>query len=1096
MPSDCTGDVFACEGESGQGHVPRIRTFLHGQEMPEWAAQLSGPVNDDSNPLPTRLSDEEVQHRHEEIRRGLARSNAVTAVALLIALAFAFVAVFYALQASRHAQSAQAATTRATEELWNSQLAQARALRWSDKVGRRLEGLEAIRNAVRIRPSPELRDEAIATLALMDLEPGEFWQPMPNNAEVVGCSAGLEFYAWGNGAGQVQVFRAGDREQVGNFGLSNRMVMSLDFSTDHRFLAARFLGGALRVWSVEGQKTVFAWDGRLGGFHQRSVLFHPKEGWLVAAESAGHIQVVDTRTWRPAGPLQAGTNVAALAFDREGLQMAIAREGTVEIWDWSSRRRSRTWELEPVESEVEGVTDLAWQPGGSILAAAHADGIITLLDVHSGESQRLKAHTMVVTRVMFDPRGDVLVSTSWDGTTRFWDARSGRPLLTTQAGYALAFDSSGRSLFYFKERLGLGAWDYEAAAGFARLTLPLGNSDRILGVDFSPDGRWLAGTTTEGVHLWNRHTSEHAAFVVLTNTQRAAFLTNSQSLLVSTSQGLYQTQLTPGAGDGDATLTEPEVLPGTEGRGFWLGFITQGHRRWFATAAPTRIAAVDLDATSTLKQYLWRGPRRAATISPDGRFIATSAWKGGGTHVWDTQLGRRIATLGDEGGLAWFSPDGRQLAVGASTEFLFYDAATWQCSARLERDVVSALSGILAFSSDGRRIALTHGIRQAQLLSADAKAVLANLNAPHPERITELSFSPDGKHLAAATDNREIQLWDLDRLQQELAGLGLGWEDSRQPVSPSLRVVSPATVALAGPNQALWLSGVGACLAGLFAFYSLRHHRRLIAAYAGVEAAAADNWRELKSAQSQLLHSEKMKALGTLAAGIAHDFNNLLSIIRMAGQLVQRELRPTGNAKQNLEDIEQAAVQGKNIVRSILGYSRQPGDPNQPYNVSAVVGETLAMLSKQFLSGIVLTLELAPETPAVCGDKSRLEQILLNLIVNASEAMSGKGKLTLIVRPRVDGRTRILSSRPAAEYVELIVRDFGPGIPPEVLTRIFEPFFSTKQTGTQHGTGLGLTTVYSIAQQDGLGLDVETTAGQGTSFRVVIPAGVTPPAKA
>lgn len=99
--------------------------------------------------------------------------------------------------------------------------------------------------------------------------------------------------------------------------------------------------------------------------------------------------------------------------------------------------------------------------------------------------------------------------------------------------------------------------------------------------------------------------------------------------------------------------------------------------------------------------------------------------------------------------------------------------------------------------------------------------------------------------------------------------------------------------------------------------------------------------------------------------------------------------------------------------------------------------------------------------------------------------------MTLIVRPRTEGRARVLSPRPAAEYVELIVRDYAPGIAPEILPRIFEPFFSTKQSGTQHGTGLGLTTVYNIAQQDGLGLDVESVAGQGTSFRVLLPvAGI------
>lgn len=1047
-------------------------------------------MNDDLTPKPPRLPDEEIQRRHDQIRRGLARSNMVTAVAFFISIGLALVAVFYALQAHHHARSAQAATTRATEELWNSQLAQARALRWSDKVGRRREGLQAIRDAVRIRPSSELRDEAIATLALMDLGPGEFWQPMPANVEAIGCSADMKCYAWGDSQGRVEVFRTQDRARLGGGSLPNRLTMSLDFSPDGRFLAARFHGGALRVWDVHEGKLAFELEARLDGFHEHSVRFHPSEPWLLAAEFPGRIHVISLRTWQVVGALEVGGVAAAQVFNRDGSQLAIAADHRIELWDFAQRRRTQV---------LEGpgpMTDLAWHPGGAILAGSHAEGSVTLFDRRSGSRQTMKAHTTVVTRLLYDPQGDVLVSTSWDGTTRFWDGRSGRALLATQAGYAFAFDISGRRLVYFKERLGIGAWDFEAAAGFSRLVVPQGFSEYIEGVDCSPDGRWVAGTTTEGVHVWSRQTHEHVAYAALPSAQRLAFLTNSQALVVSTGQGLYQTHLTNAARTEVVGLSPPQILPGTEGRGFWIGFITQGSRRWFASAAPTRVAAVNLDDVATLQQFLWRGPRRAATISPDGRWVATSAWKGGGTHVWDTQLEQQIATLEDEGGYVWFSPDGQRLVVGASTEFLFYDTQTWQCVTRLKRDVASALSGTLAFSADGQRIALTHGIRQARLLKSDLATVLANFNAPHPERITDLSFGPDGDFLAAATDHREVQIWDLGRLERELTDLGLPWEIARSSGRGTVQATKEPAASRVDPGLALWLSVFGAGLVGLFALYSLWHHRRLIAAYAEVEAIAAENRRELKSAQSQLLHSEKMKALGTLAAGIAHDFNNLLSIIRMAGQLVQRELQPTGNAKQNLEDIEQAAVQGKNIVRSILGYSRQPGDPNQPYSVNTVVGETLAMLSKQFLSGIVLTLELAPETPAVTGDKSRLEQILLNLIVNASEAMAGNGKLRLSVRLRLDGRTRILAPRPAAEYVELTVQDFGPGIAPEILPRMFEPFFSTKQSGQQRGTGLGLTTVYTIAQQDGLGLDVETVVGQGTAFRVLLPVGRSPGEKA
>jgi signal transduction histidine kinase len=1021
------------------------------------------------------IADEESHRQHEAIRRGMSRSNMVTAVAFGISVALALLAVYFGFRAGRMAQSAAAATSQSTVELWNARLAQARALRWSGKVGRREEGLEAIRQAAQIRPAKELRDEAIATLALMDLQPGGFWQPMPSRILTVNCSGGLELYAWGDEAGVVELYRAEDRVLLGQFALENRPVMSLEFSPDQRYLAARHLGGAVQVWDTLEQRLVFAADARLPGYHHHSLRFHPAEPYLLVAGVSNEVQVVDTRTWREQPPLRVNGNATVTRFEPTGKRVAVAVGWTVEVWDFAARQRLQ------VLDAGGAMTDLAWRPGEDLLAAAHADGNITLIDRRSGRRKTLRAHTRSVTHTFFDPQGGVLVSTSWDGTTRFWDARSGRPLLTTQAGYAFSFDSTGRRIFYFKERLGIGDWAYVAPTGFDTLAVPIGNSDRVLGVDFSPDGRWLAATSAEGVHLWDRAKREHRALAPLADSQRAAFAADNQSLVVSSGRGLHRLPLETSADTRAVRFGDPELLPDTEGRAFWMGFVTSGKQRWFASAAPTEIAAVRLGEPPMLLRVAGGASRCAASISPDGRYLAVSVWKGGGTRVWDTEIRQQIASFNDEGGLVTFRPDGQCLVVGTAAEFLFYDAK-WQLTQRVERDVASALSGIAAFSPDGARLALTHTVRQAQLLTSDARTVLANLHAPHPEHITDLSFSQDGQCLAASTDNREIQLWDLAVLQRELAALALDWDSDPTTTPPLPGSASQPAIG------ALWLAGIGAGLAGLFAFYSLRHHRRLIVAYAEVEAAAADNRRQLRSAHTQLLHSQKMKALGTLAAGIAHDFNNLLSIIRMAAQLVARELKPAGPARQNLEDIEQAAVQGKNIVRSILGYSRQPGDPSQPYSVNAVVGETLAMLSRQFLSGIVLTLELAPETPAVCGDKSRLEQILLNLIVNASEAMSGTGNLSLIVRPLCDARARILPPRPADEYAELIVKDQGPGIPPEILPRIFEPFFSTKHTGKQHGTGLGLTMVYSIAQQDGLGLDLETAPGEGTSFRVLLPA--------
>jgi signal transduction histidine kinase len=232
-----------------------------------------------------------------------------------------------------------------------------------------------------------------------------------------------------------------------------------------------------------------------------------------------------------------------------------------------------------------------------------------------------------------------------------------------------------------------------------------------------------------------------------------------------------------------------------------------------------------------------------------------------------------------------------------------------------------------------------------------------------------------------------------------------------------------------------------------------------------------------------------MKALGTLAAGIAHDFNNLLSVIRLSNDVIAEEAGDRSGVRDEVASIENAVQQGRAVVRSMLGYSREAADRPCSYSVGDVLADSVGLLSKQFLSGIVLTIDVDRATPEVWGAPSRLEQILLNLIVNAAEAMKGRGRLLIAVKSKELSPTESLAlrPRPAVGYVEVSVKDSGPGIAPETLPRIFEPFFTTKTVGTSPGTGLGLSTVYTIAREDGVGLAVETKVGEGTTFRILIP---------
>jgi signal transduction histidine kinase len=253
--------------------------------------------------------------------------------------------------------------------------------------------------------------------------------------------------------------------------------------------------------------------------------------------------------------------------------------------------------------------------------------------------------------------------------------------------------------------------------------------------------------------------------------------------------------------------------------------------------------------------------------------------------------------------------------------------------------------------------------------------------------------------------------------------------------------------------------------------------------------------QELEIAQMELLHSQKMKALGTLAAGIAHDFNNLLSVIRMGNNFLCRPDTSTQDKAESSRAIERAVEQGKKVVHSMLGYSREQAEVRQTFSVPELVDEVVLLLSQQFLSGLTLTLELNRDLPLVDGSRGRLEQILLNLLVNASEAMNGKGRLRISVDEvhQTDDEF-VLRPRPAASFVELAVADSGPGITPEFRQRIFEPFFSTKPRGASSGTGLGLSLVHGLAQQEGFGIRLESTPGKGTAFTILVPLTETPPA--
>ena len=280
----------------------------------------------------------------------------------------------------------------------------------------------------------------------------------------------------------------------------------------------------------------------------------------------------------------------------------------------------------------------------------------------------------------------------------------------------------------------------------------------------------------------------------------------------------------------------------------------------------------------------------------------------------------------------------------------------------------------------------------------------------------------------------------------------------------------------------------GLVISLLLGALATNRHWRLKRSYAEVERIVTQRTRELEQANRALLHSQKMEALGTLAAGVAHDFNNILSIIKGSAQIIEGNLQDQDKVLTRLKRIQTVVGQGAEIVRAMLGYSRSTGKEPASCEINQVVGDTVKLLGDRFLHEIDLQCDFNLALPPVRLVKEMLQQLLLNLILNAADAMSGRGRVT-VHTGQLTYLPVSLVLRPAAadRYILIGVEDAGTGMAPDVLARIFEPFFTTKSFSSRRGTGLGLSMVYEIAKDQGYGLQVESTVGQGSLFTVYVP---------
>jgi PAS domain S-box-containing protein len=269
---------------------------------------------------------------------------------------------------------------------------------------------------------------------------------------------------------------------------------------------------------------------------------------------------------------------------------------------------------------------------------------------------------------------------------------------------------------------------------------------------------------------------------------------------------------------------------------------------------------------------------------------------------------------------------------------------------------------------------------------------------------------------------------------------------------------------------------------------TLRYHGHLI----DIEGtawllSAFEDITERKRLESQLQQAQKLEAVGRLAGGIAHDFNNMLTVILGQAEMAFSHLAPANPVYESIQEIRNVAERSAELTRQVLTFARKQDAAPRILDLNQAIGERLWMLRRLLGENVALKWNPSRGLWSVRMDPTQLDQVLINLLVNARDAIANVGTLTISTENKLREE---LSPQPGSragrvEWVLLTVTDTGTGMNSETLAHIFEPFFTTKEIGK--GTGMGLATVYGIVQHNGGRIEVESELGKGTSFRVYLP---------
>jgi WD40 repeat protein/serine/threonine protein kinase len=725
--------------------------------------------------------------RREPLVAGMTASIA----ALLVLIALGATLAAFRLNQSRDA--AVRAERNASEKLLLSYLDQARAGRWSGQAGRRFKGLRALTEAVHLARQlnvdeqllQELRNEAVACLALADLHPARQWDGCPPGTAGIAFDPALERYARSDSKGNLTVRAvSGDRELVLIPG-KGKCAWCIGFSPDGRYLLA-LRGEQIEVWDLEqgGKSVLTVPSGGTAFTPDGTRLAVTGRGQTVVYDLVSHAEVMKWEGWRTHDRIQFGPP--------DGRLLAFFNMPDVQIRDMDSG------ELVYTLQHPGGVPIAVWHPGGKILAAGCNDYRIYIWNTQTGQRLAvLEGHEAEVTQLAFSHTGDLLASAGWDGTVRLWDVHTWKLLVTSPGADALGLPqlqfSPDDRLLSFGRQGGQGQvthWEVVKGSELRTFASHRQQGKGPWSADFSPNGRWVASSHSDGVRVRDVATGAEIAFLPLENCRGVRFLPDGKGLLVGGCGGVFSW---PIAADGKKTVDLGSCTPcriplplGTYSG--WFDLTPDGTFLAVPDSVSGRVVLTDL--RDPRKQSLLTGcppGLNHAILSPDGRWAALSFWGTlqDGLRIVQTSDGQVVKKFPDslerettaECTNAVFSPDGRWLVTGGD-ECRFWEVGTWRLDRVLPKAAAPGDVRGLAFRQDGKVLAI-HYSSVVRLVDPVDGVELATL--PGPRGVYR--FSADGNRLACFGGYKLLQVWDLTRLRAGLDKLGLDWH-TLGPASP------------------------------------------------------------------------------------------------------------------------------------------------------------------------------------------------------------------------------------------------------------------------------------------------------------------------